>query len=179
MGNSLGAQLLKAGLVNKKQINKAKQEQYKKKKKQQRGQETAVSESQQRARQAQAAQKEQARKLNRELQLQNEQKEIAAQIGQMIGSSRIKTGDGDLPYNFVDNNKIKKLYITKAIRDQLSKGQLAIVKHQEQYDVVPTEVARKIGQRNQAAVLVLNEPHQTNDQDDPYAEYPNPDDIEW
>ena len=178
MGKSLGAQLLQAGLVNKKQVNKAKQEQYTKKKKH-RGKEEAVSESKQLAQKAQAAKKEQAQKLNRQRQQQNEQKEIAAQIGQMIGSAKVKIGNGDLTYNFADSNKIKKIYVTKPICDQLSKGQLAIVKHKGKYEVVPAEVARKIANRNAAAVLVLNEPPQKTAEDDPYAEFPIPDDLEW
>ncbi len=177
MGNSLSAQLLQAGLVNKKQVSKTKHEKYKKKKKQ-RGKEEALSDSKQKALEKQAAQKEQAQELNRQRQQQTEQKEIASQIGQMIESSKVKIDDGDLAYNFADHNKIKKIYVTKSICDQLSKGKLAIVKHKEQYEVVPAEVARKIAKRESAALLVLNEPQKLA-KDDPYAEFPIPDDLEW
>jgi len=178
MGNSLGAQLLQAGLVNQKQLNQAKQEQYKKKKKQKTKEQT-VSESKQLAQKAMAAQKEQARQLNRERKQLDEQNAIAAQIGQMIGATRLKIASGELAYNFVDGNKIKKIYVTKLIRDQLSVGQLAIVKHKEQYEIVPTETARKIAARDRAALLVLNEPRPTALEDDPYAEFPIPDDLDW
>ncbi len=178
MGKSLSAQLLQAGLVSKKQANKAKHEQYKKKKKKG-GKHKAVSESTQHAQKALAAEKEQARQLNRQQKLQKEQKELMAQIGQMIGSAKMKIGKGDQAYNFADNNKIRKIYVTEPLRDQLSKGQVAIVKHKEQYEIVPAEVARKIAKRNAEAVLVLNESQQKNDPDDPYAEFPVPDDLDW
>lgn len=180
MGNSLSAQLLKAGLANKKQANKAKQEQYQQQKKQ-RGKKGVepVSESTQLAQKAQAAQKERARQLNRERQQQGEKKGIAAQISQMIETAKVKIGKGDLAYNFADGSKIKKIYITKEIRDQLGKGQLAIVKDKGKYQVVPTAVARKIANREATAILVLNEPQQTNTKDDPYADFPIPDDLEW
>ena len=180
MGNSLSAQLLKAGLANKKQASKAKQEQYQKQKKQRgkKGAET-VSESKKLAQEAQAAQKERTQQLNRERQQQGEKKGIAAQISQMIASARVKIGKGDLVYNFADGSKIKKIYISKEIRDQLGKGQLAIVKDKGQYQVVPTEVARKIASREATAVVLLNEPQQTMAEDDPYAEFPIPEDLEW
>lgn len=177
MSNSLRAQLLQAGLVNKKQVNKAKQEQFKKKK--QKVAQGAVAESKLLAQQALNAEKERTRRLNLELQQQKEQKEIVAQIGQMIQASRVTTGDGEITFYFADNNKIKKFYVTKAVRDRLSRGQLAIVKHKEQYEVVPAEVARKIADRDPAALLVLNEPGQKAAEDDPYAEFPIPDDYEW
>lgn len=177
MSSSLRSQLLQAGLVNKKQVNKAKHEQFKKKK--QRAEQGAVAESKQLAQKALQAEKERTRQLNRELQQQKEQKEIVAQIGQMIQASKVKTGDGDITFYFADNNKIKKLYVTKAVREQLSRGQLAIVAHREHYEVVPAEVARKIADRDPAALLVLHEPKQKTAADDPYAEFPIPDDFEW
>lgn len=178
MGNSLSTQLLQAGLVNKKQINKAKQEKHKEKKKHG-SKDGVVSESQQLAQKALAAEKEQVRQLNRERQLQIAQKEIVAQINQMVMSSRVKVGNGEIVFNFVDNNKIKKIRVTREMRDLLSKGQMAIVKNQEQYEVVPAEVARKIANRNPAVVLVLNESRQIPAEDDPYAEFPIPDDLDW
>ncbi len=132
-----------------------------------------------RAQKALAAEKEHARQLNRERQQQIAQQEIVAQIGQMILASRVRTGDGDIIYYFADNSKIKKIYVTKSIRDRLSTGELAIVKHKEQYEVVPAGVAAKIADRDGAAVLVLHKPGQTVAADDPYAEFPIPDDYEW
>lgn len=177
MGNSLATQMLKAGLVNKKQVNKAKQEQFKKKK--QKGGQQTEAESRLLAQKALAAEKERTRQRNRELQQEKELKEIAAQVGQMIHSSKVRTGDGDITFYFADNNKIKKFYVTKATRDQLSRGELAIVKHREQYEVVPAGVARKIADRSPAALLVLNEPQQKAAEDDPYADFPVPDDFDW
>ena len=180
MGNSLSAQLLKAGLANKKQANKVKQEQYQQKKKQRgkKGGET-VSESAKLARKAQAEQKERARQLNQERQHQAAQKETADRIKQLIETAKTKNSNGDLVYNFADGNKIKKIYLNKNSRDQLGKGQLAIVKHKGQYQVVPSETAKKIAELNAAKLIVLNKPSQAAPEDDPYAEFPIPEDLEW
>ncbi|MDH4322059.1 MAG: DUF2058 domain-containing protein [Desulfobulbaceae bacterium] len=178
MGNSLSAQLLKAGLVNKKQVNKAKQEQYQTNKKQQ-GKGDAVAESKEMALKAQAAQKERARQLNEERRRQDAQKEMVAQIGQLIENGRIESGHGDLAYNFADGGKIKKIHLTKSIRGQLGKGQLAIVAHKGQYHVVTAEAARKIAELDAKVIIVLNKPQQAPAEDDPYAAFPIPDDLEW
>ena len=183
MSNSLSAQLLKAGLVNKKQAGKAKQEQYKKQKMQKgkkgKKEQAPLSESQQLAKQAQAAERERVQKLNRQQQEQGKQKELKSQVGQMINDAKLKIGKGDLTYNFAHGSKIKKIYISKEIRDQLGKGQLAIVFYKGHYQVVPTSVAKKIADRDKAAVIVMNEPPQKAAEDDPYAEFPIPEDLEW
>lgn len=180
MGNSLSAQLLKAGLVNKKQVGKAKQEQYQKTKKQQKGKKNkeTPSDSKLLAKQAQEAEKERVRLLNRQRLEEGKQKEVMAQVGQMIEDAKIKI-TGELAYNFADGNKIKKIYITKEIRNQLGNGQLAIVKHKGQYQLTPAEVAKKIAARHKETVIVLNDPQQKAAEDDPYAEFPIPEDLEW
>lgn len=182
MGNSLTEQLLKAGLVNKKQANKVKQEQYQQKKKKKPGKkkgETTVPESKQMARQAQEKQRQRAKQLNRERQQEESRKESTAQINQMIGSSKLKIGNGELTYNFADGSKIKKIYISKEIREQLGKGQLAIVKGKGQYQVVPAQVAEKIAGIDATSVIAHNTPSKGEAEDDPYAEFPIPEDLEW
>ena len=52
------------------------------------------------------------------------------------------------------------------------------VKVDKKYEVVPAETAGKIRERRPEALLVLNEP-QTLDPNDPYAEFPIPDDYDW
>ncbi len=89
---------------------------------------------------------------------------------------RIRTG-----LNFTDNNKVKQLYVSEAMRDQIAEGRLAIVKLGTNYEVVSAEMARKIQQRDVAAgVIVFNEQNKATDVvDDAYAEYQVPDDLIW
>ena len=111
---------------------------------------------------------------------QEEQKELAAQIKQLIELNRLPRDAEGLAYNFTDNNKVKRLYVSEAMRDQIAEGRLAIVKLGQQYEVVPAEVARKIQSRDAASVIVFNEQNKTADVvDDAYAEYQVPDDLIW
>ena len=86
----------------------------------------------------------------------------------------------ELAYNFTDNNKVARVYVTDAVQGQLSRGLLAIVKLDDRYKVVPAGVAEKISLRDESVVVVRNESSSEElDEDDPYAEFKIPDDLMW
>ena len=88
--------------------------------------------------------------------------------------------DAELPFNFADGDKVRRLYVTEAVRGDLSRGRLAIVRADEGYAVVPREVAEKIRQRDAAALVLLHAGDEPGPAaDDPYADYPVPDDLVW
>jgi len=181
MNNSLREQLLKAGLVNEKQVKKAVKE---KRREALKGQNDpgALAETKPQVQKAQAEKAERDRQLNLQRKEAAEQKAIVAQIRQLIETSRQPQGDGDMPYNFFDDNKVKRIYVSDAVRDQLSRGLLAIVKLDGHYELVPCETAHKIRARNEAAVVLWNDPQNTSScggDDDPYADYRIPDDLRW
>ena len=176
MSNPFQDKFLKAGLATKKQVGKAKIAQNKKRKKQRLNQgndpaDKAIELAMQR-------QKEQSRQSNVQRNQVAREKEVAAQVKQLVAKNRVDVGKGDSVFHFSDSNKIKKIYLPKAVIKQLSSGTLGIVKVDNKYEVVPAETAGKIRDRRPEALLVLNEP-QTLDPNDPYAEFPIPDDYEW
>jgi uncharacterized protein YaiL (DUF2058 family) len=172
---SLQEQLLKSGLTT-----DAKAKQIRSEKRKQQRQNNAGGEDEAR-RLAQKAREEQAAR-DRELSLlrkeQAEQKEIAAQIKQLIDLNRKDQDDDGIAYKFSDNNKVKSVYVSEVMRDQISSGRLAIVKWGRQYEVVPADVALKIKARNESCVLVLNDRVEEKI-DDAYAAYQVPDDLIW
>jgi uncharacterized protein YaiL (DUF2058 family) len=184
MASSLQDQLLKAGLTNEKALKKAKKDKHPQQK-------VAKSERNQLDEGKVAAQKALADKADRDRELarqQNElaaQKAVAAQIRQMIEHNRIQRPAGapnenDRAYNFVDGKTIKKLNLPQKLVDQLSWGQLAIVKLDDKYELIPAKAAKKISERDPAAVIALAVP-QANvvAEDDPYADFQVPDDLMW
>lgn len=181
MNNALRDQLLKAGLVNDKQVKKAVKE---KRRETLKGQNEpgALADSKPQAQKAQAEKAERDRRLNLQRKEAAEQKAIAAQVRQLIEANRQPRGDDDVPYNFSDGSKVKRLYVSDAVRDQLGRGLLAIVKLDGRYELVPCEIARKIHARDETAVVLLNDPQKTSGRegdDDPYADYRIPDDLLW
>jgi uncharacterized protein YaiL (DUF2058 family) len=180
MGNGLRDQLLKAGLVNEKQVKKAQQEK-RRDEKQKQGKPGAPDEETLRRQKAQAEKAERDRQLNLQRRQAEEEKALAAQIKQLIEANRQPKGNGDTPFNFVDAGKVKRMYVSDAVRARIANGLLAIVRHDQQYELVPPEVADKIRQRQPAAVVLQNEPppRDEKDSDDPYAGYEVPDDLMW
>ncbi|MCP3930157.1 MAG: DUF2058 domain-containing protein, partial [Bacteroidetes bacterium] len=108
------------------------------------------------------------------------QKEAAAQIRQLIETNLIQMDTGDTPYNFSDNNKIKKIYLPAEYVEKLGKGTIAIVRQAGEYQLVPSDVALKIEQLNRKQVIVFHKSKEKNSTtDDPYAEFEVPDDLMW
>lgn len=176
MGNPFQDQFIKAGLVNKKQVKKINIDQHKMQKEQRRSQTAApVDRSVEMALQQK---REQARQSNAQRDQAAREKETYAQIKQLAITNRVNPGKGEIAFHFADANKIKKIYLPKALIDQLSKGALGIVKIEAKYEIVPAETAVKIRERRPEALLVLNSP-KALDPNDPYAEFPIPDDYEW
>jgi hypothetical protein len=120
------------------------------------------------------------RELNQALNDKAQKKAIRAQIKQLMESHEVKD-QGEAAYNFTDGKKIKKIYVTETMINQLSRGTLAIAKLGDSYKVIPAAIAEKIAQRDENYILVRNERSATEtvDEDDPYADYPIPDDLMW
>ncbi len=176
---SLQEQLLQAGMVDDKKVKQLKKDK-RKAAKQPKGHKP-LDETKAAAAQALAEKAERDRQLNRQRQAEAEKKAIQAQIAQLITANRIDRKRGELDYQFVDGKKIKKILVTNDLQLQLTRGQIAIVKLNEGYELVPAAVAEKIKQRDEARVLVLHDKSTVDvvDEDDPYADYKIPDDLMW
>ncbi len=131
-----------------------------------------------------AAQRERAEKVERDRQIEAEReasrraKETAARVRQIAESHRIEREDGDVPYRFTRGSKIKEIWLGKAQHRKLADGEIALVACGEGYELVPKSTAERIREIDAAAVLVLNTGTPDSD-DDPYADFPVPDDLMW
>jgi len=179
VGNSFKDQFLKKGLVTQKQANKAINEKNVSRSKKRNKKTREDDEIQRRIQLARNEQAARNRELNRQRNEVAKEKEVQGQIRQIIKQNLIEV-EGDNSFHFVDNKKIKKLYVSKEIVGGLSNGKMAIVKQDEQYLVVPAKAARQIQDRKAESLILLNSSViKELDPDDPYAEFPIPDDLEW
>ncbi|CAD5110603.1 DUF2058 domain-containing protein [Zestomonas carbonaria] len=179
MSMSLRDQLLKAGLVNEKQAKQAGKQKQKQQRLEKKGQAEIDNSSKLAAQQALAEKAARDQELNRQQQEKAQKKAEAAQVKQLIERSRLPKLTTEDYYNFVDDKKVKRLSVNDLMRDKLSRGSLAIVRHGGGYEVIPREAALKIQQRDPARVVLLNTPTEAPDADDPYAAYQIPDDLMW
>ena len=108
-------------------------------------------------REEQAAQEMRNRELNLQRLEEARLREQKAQVKQLIETNRLAKDDRGEPYHFVEQNKIKRIFVSEEMTDQLSRGQLAIVKLGTSYEVVPAKVAHQIASRDQEAVVVFHE----------------------
>jgi uncharacterized protein YaiL (DUF2058 family) len=169
---SLQEQMLQAGLVNKKKLQKAK-----KGSKKSRDLAKEIKAGVELSKQAQV---ERAKELNQQQLEQKLTKEVKAQIKQLIEMNKINQKPSDLKYNFTDGTLIKFLYVEPLIREQLVKGVLAVVRYEDTHVIIPNAVAKKIAMRDES-VIIENKTAQEEipAEDDPYADFVVPDDLMW
>ncbi|TCH65205.1 DUF2058 domain-containing protein [Acinetobacter sp. ANC 4862] len=175
--NALQAQLLKAGLVDNKKAKKLSKQAVHE---QRTGQ---SNEAELKAKIAQDKQeklaKDQALDLEKKRLLQG--KELKAAIIQMINQHKIHDIDGEVAYQFIDESKIKKIYLNQQIYNALVSGSLVIAKESESYAVLPKALADRINDKMEGFIIVNNSEknEQITDEEDPYAAYVIPDDLMW
>jgi len=178
---SMQEQLLKAGLVSSAKAKSIKTEKHKQQQTQRHHKIEVVDEAKMWAQKAAAEKAEHDRLLNLQQQEQAKQKELHAQIKQLIDEHKIEfdARNAEIAYHFTDGTKVKKFYVTEELRDQLAKGKLAIVKAGKDYALVNEEIALKIQERNEHRVLAWNKFEINVAEDDPYAAFEIPDDLMW
>jgi uncharacterized protein YaiL (DUF2058 family) len=180
--SSLQEQMMKAGLVDNKKAKQIVKEKRKAKKQLPKGSQSEVDEAKEAALRVREEQASRDRELNQQREATAERKAINAQIKQLIETNRQPPGargEDEVGYNFTDGKKIKKLYVSGLIQSQLSRGQLAIVKQGDGYELVPAIVADKIAQRDESRIVSQQAVQETVEEDDPYADYQIPDDLMW
>lgn len=176
---SLQDQLLKAGVIDQKKAKAIKKEKTKQARQQPKGQ-PVVDESKAAAQKALAAKAARDREINRQREAEAEARALRAQIAQLVSMNRIDRSGGDVPHQFTDDRKIKKIHVTPRLQQQLVSGVIAIVRFGEGYELVPASVADKIRQRDENTVVLHNTRSAAEPaEDDPYAEFQIPDDLMW
>jgi len=164
MGLSLQEQLLKAGLVDKKQMKKADHEKRVKNKKKRKAGGSCEDRDRLRLRQQQAERARQDLELNAERNQQAQAKADQAAAKQLIAASRVPVEEGDVTYHYVDaGGKIKRILVPQDIADQLAGGRLGLAMHDGDYVLIPAETVTKVLQRSGELILAYNDPAQVED----------------
>ncbi|MDD5271825.1 MAG: DUF2058 domain-containing protein [Methylovulum sp.] len=178
---SLQEQLLKSGLASSAQAKKAQADKRKQTKMQAKNNVTVVDEAKELVLKAQAEKVERDRELNQLRRQQEAQKELAAQVKQLIEQNRQRQDPEGVAYRFTDNNKVKTLYVSETLREHISKGRAAVVRFEKAYEVVAADIAKKISERQPESIVVYfqDEVEATTSADDPYPAFQVPDDLMW
>ena len=183
MAGSLQDQLLNAGLIDQKKAKQAKTDKRKKAKQakaaRKSGLEVETDNTQEQLEQARKEKQQRDRELNKARDAERAVKATEAEVRDIIQQhALVIPADAEIPYNFVENKKIKKIYVTSEQQAQLIRGQLAIAILGESHHLIPDVMAEKIEQRMPDLVIRI-QPEEEPDEDDPYADYKIPDDLMW
>ncbi|MCC5809183.1 MAG: DUF2058 domain-containing protein [Ectothiorhodospiraceae bacterium] len=185
MSDALREQLLKAGLADEKKAREAQKALKQKQREQRKGGKKAKAAAQpspehQRLAEERRLKAERDRALNQQKEAQKKQKSAKAQIEDLLKRHGQSTRDGEIPFHFTEDNKVRKLEVTPAQQQALSAGRLAIVRHAGRYHVVPADVLPKLLERDGGMFSYRAEPAAgAGDEDDPYKDFPIPDDLHW
>lgn len=169
MGLSLQEQLLKAGLVDKKQLKKADHDKKVQAKKKRKVGESFADRSALRLQQQQAERAKQDQLLNAQRNQQAQQKADQAAAQQLILTNRLPVAEGEVGYHYVAGGKIKRIAVLQTIADQLADGRLGLARYNHELVLLSAETVQKVLQRDKDAILAYNDPAQSED------EYPS----EW
>lgn len=177
MGNAMMEQLLKAGLVDKKQANRAKQ---KKRDQTKQGEQQAET----KARAAEIEQQRQAklardRELNQQRQREQAEKAQRAQLAQWVSDHQVSRRGAEFSYHFTHGERIPSILVTEEQREALGRGRLQIVQWENEYHLLPAAMAEKIA--GIAPECVVQQPSRqlSEEEAQAYEDFPIPDDLIW
>ena len=176
MSTSLRDQLLQAGLVNESQSKEAERQLRQQQRERQqlpKDKRAMASRAELAAQQAQLAKAARDQELSRRQKEQADKKARNAQIEQLIEQNRLPRAQTDERYNFVDGNKIHRIPADHSVRERLSRGEIAIVRRNGGYELVPAEPAARIRERDERAVIGCGVAHDAATTDDV------PEDLMW
>ncbi|MEX0730639.1 MAG: DUF2058 domain-containing protein [Aquisalimonadaceae bacterium] len=183
MSDALREQLLKAGLADEKAAKKAAREARHAKQRRQKqpaGDVAATTEAARaEAEKTRRERQQRDRSLNQQRDAQKARRAAASQVDDLLKSHALSMRDGTIAYHFTQGTVIRRVHVTEEQQRRLGEGDLAIVRHRERYHLVPARVAETISQRSPDTFISRAEPTAKPDEDDPYRDFPIPDDLQW
>jgi uncharacterized protein len=177
MSMSLRDQLLAAGLVTAKQAREAERQQQRQNLPKHKRE--SVPEQPRATRPVPSAKVAQDQALNRRKQEKAERKARQAQIRQLIEQNKLPRLETEEFYNFVDGNRVRRIWADASIRERIGRGDLFIARHDGRYELVPAAIAARIRERDERAIIVSTAPQDSAQSDEAYKEFTVPDDLIW
>lgn len=175
MSNSLRDQLLKAGLVTEDQIKQADKKPAKRK--------TQAKKK----RSAKSQRPKPAATQNKQAPLSAEEKaKIKAQkehIRQFLRENKLNDPNGERSYYFQISGKTSHIFVNEKQHLSLINGELAILLRNERHYILSLENAEEMRKLAPESLIFIAEAEKNAEnkpsEDDPYADYQVPDDLQW
>ncbi|MEM7291864.1 MAG: DUF2058 family protein [Pseudomonadota bacterium] len=176
MGDSLRDQLVKAGLASKSSANTLNAKSRKKHKKR-----PAPNEADAKAKKRADAKRERDRALNAEVEAKKAKAALKGQIKQLIDQNAVADYRGEVTFNYVSGGKIRPLFVTQQVHDDLAADKIAITRLNGKTRLIPVAIADQVLELNPdwAVFRPGADSGGGADADDAYSGYEVPDDLTW
>lgn len=106
-----------------------------------------------------------------------------ARIKALIEANRVAEHAGESVYRFTQGSRIKQLFVNEAVRQQLIAGELLITRLNGTTHLVPPAIGEAILAINADWAMIhpgaASSAASKTDDDDEYADYQVPDDLQW
>lgn len=110
-------------------------------------------------------------------------KALRTEIKQLLKANKLNDKTGEIPYNYVINNQVKRFFVNKEQQQGLKDGKLVIVNWNTISYLITTETETELRKLHPtievASVEKPEENKKEKDPDDPYADFEIPDDLSW
>ncbi|WP_020675386.1 DUF2058 family protein [Geopsychrobacter electrodiphilus] len=163
MGLSLQEQLLKAGLVDKKQIKQADHAKRVQAKMKRKAGDSFEDRDALRLQQQQIERAKQDQQLNAERNQRAQQKAAQAAAQQLIEANCMRLEEGEVVYHYVSGGKIKRVAVGPEVADQLAEGRLGLAMSKSGLVLLSAETVKKVLNRDPDAILAYNDPTKSKD----------------
>lgn len=106
-------------------------------------------------------------------------------IRALLDAHALNDKDAETPFNFTRENVVRRVYATDEQRRGLASGALAIVGFRRRHHIVPAAVADEIHALRPIVFIHHTDPESAKGggeaagNDDPYRDFPVPDDLHW
>ena len=128
---------------------------------------------------AQAAKVERDRELNRQKEAAQAQKALRAQVRDLLKRSQLNATEAEIAYHFVEDQRVRRIYVTDEQHKLLSQGRLAVAVWNDRSYVVTIEVSERLRSMYPGVFIHRSGGTEEVDPDDPYKDYQIPDDLIW
>ena len=98
---------------------------------------------------------------------------------QLVEQNRIAKPESDDYFNFVINGKVGRIPVDASLRERIVRGEIAIVRCDGHYELVPAETGERVKEREPRAVVNTSDKVESAPIDEAYKDFVVPDDLVW
>jgi len=108
-----------------------------------------------------------------------EKKKLKAQIKQIIEDNKAEKTTGEIAHSYLVGKRIKQLFVNEDTRKKIVEGDLVITRLNGSTYLIPAEIGVQVLSLNPDWIVITPASSDTPAEDDEYADFQVPDDLQW